>query len=136
MIRVLAFFAIRSGRALCRDLHVNLAYRWLWAFPSKTRSRTIPRSRVRKSHEKVLGLCLAWCSPSHLRPQTTREQPVAIRVSLAALASAYWAGTSSIHRVLADNLMVAAKPRTRHEFAGSLDDNRQESNEAADHKPS
>jgi hypothetical protein len=30
--------------------------------------------------------------------------------------------------------MVAAKPRTRHEFAGSLDDNRQESNEAADHK--
>jgi len=45
MIRMLIVgyvFAIRSERALCRDVQVNLAYRWFGCL-SKTRCRSKPR---------------------------------------------------------------------------------------------
>jgi transposase len=49
MIRMLILgyvFAIRSERALCREVQVNLAYRWFCVSASKIRSPTIPPSRV------------------------------------------------------------------------------------------
>jgi len=46
MIRMLIVgyvFAIRSERALCREVKVNLAYRWSASSASRTRSRTTAR---------------------------------------------------------------------------------------------
>jgi transposase len=47
MIRMLIvgyMFAIRSERALCRDVRVNLAYRWFAGCRLRTRYRTIRES--------------------------------------------------------------------------------------------
>jgi transposase len=49
MIRMLLIdyvFAIRSERALCREVQVNLAYRWFCGFSIEDKIPTIRRSRV------------------------------------------------------------------------------------------
>ena len=71
MIRMLIVsyaFAIRSERALCRDLQVNLAYRWFWGCPSKTRCRTIWRSRARVMSGSARAICSGGCLSASLRP--------------------------------------------------------------------
>src|SRR5262245_17221746 len=50
MIRMLVVgyvFGIRSERALCREVAVNLAYRWFCGLSIEDRSRIIRRSRMR-----------------------------------------------------------------------------------------
>ena len=53
MIRMLIVgyvFAIRSERALCREVQVNLAYRWFCGLGIEERCRIIPCSRVRATN--------------------------------------------------------------------------------------
>jgi len=71
MIRMLIVgyvFAIRSERALCRDVQVNLAYRWFCGCLSKTRCRTIRRSRARVMSGSATAIFSAGCLSASLRP--------------------------------------------------------------------
>jgi transposase len=71
MIRMLIVgyaFAIRSERLLCREVRVNLAYRWFAASASRTRFRIIRRSRVRGTSGSVTVTFSAGCSSVLLRP--------------------------------------------------------------------
>jgi transposase len=68
-------FAIRSERALCRDLRVNLAYRWFCGLSiedkvpdhsafSRARNERFRESNIfRKVFEHVVGACID-CGPS------------------------------------------------------------------------
>jgi hypothetical protein len=66
MIRMLVLgyvFAIRSERLICREVQVNLAYRWGSASSvSRTLSRIIRRSRVPASSASVMEMLSAACS--------------------------------------------------------------------------
>jgi transposase len=73
MIRMLIvgyIFAIRSERLICREVQVNLAYRW--SAVSRMLSRTIQRSRVPGTSVFARGMffaaCLSVSSKRALRP--------------------------------------------------------------------
>src|SRR5689334_19462517 len=56
-------FAIRSERLLCREVQVNLAYRWSAAWVSRTRSQTIRHSRARATSASAIAISFgAWSS--------------------------------------------------------------------------
>jgi transposase len=65
-------FAIRSERALCRDVRVNLAYRWFCGLSIRTRSRITQRFRGRATSGSAIaassGACLSalWWHASGL----------------------------------------------------------------------
>ena len=64
MIRMLIIgyvFAIRSERALCRDVQVNFAYRWFCGCRSRIRFRIIRRSRVRATIGSATATSSAAC---------------------------------------------------------------------------
>src|SRR2546421_2830407 len=59
MIRMLIIgyaFAIRSERAICRDVQVNLAYRWFVGSRSRTKSRITRRFHVRVTSDSVRAI--------------------------------------------------------------------------------
>ena len=72
MIRMLIVgyvFAIRSERALCREVQVNLAYRWFCGLSaSRTRSPIIRRSRVPAMSASATAIFSGACSSVLLRP--------------------------------------------------------------------
>jgi len=56
-------FAIRSERLLCREVKVNLAYRWFCGLSiERTRSRIIRRFRVPATNASVTATFFAACS--------------------------------------------------------------------------
>ena len=64
MIRMLIIgyvFAIRSERALCRDVQVNFAYRWFCRLSIEDKSRIIRRSRVRAMSGSATATSSAVC---------------------------------------------------------------------------
>ena len=70
MIRMLIIgyvFAIRSERLLCREVQVNLAYRWFCGLTSRTRFRIIRHSRVPVMSASVTATFSAWSSSVWLR---------------------------------------------------------------------
>jgi transposase len=71
MIRMLILgyaFAIRSERLLCREVQVNLAYRWFCGLSIETRSRTILLSRVLATSASARATCFGVCSSGWWRP--------------------------------------------------------------------
>src|ERR1044071_347560 len=70
MVRMLIIgyvFAIRSERAICRDVQVNLAYRW---FCGLSIDDKIPDHSVfsRARHERFRAICSGGCLSALLRP--------------------------------------------------------------------
>ena len=65
MIRMLIVgyvFAIRSERLLCREVQVNLAYRWFCGLSIEEKSRTTRRSRVPATSGSARVLSSGGCS--------------------------------------------------------------------------
>jgi transposase len=65
MIRMLVVgyvFAIRSERLICREVQVNLAYRWFCKFGIEDAIRIIRRSRAPGTSVFVKGMFSAACS--------------------------------------------------------------------------
>jgi transposase len=65
MIRMLIVgyvFAIRSERLICREVQVNLAYRWFCKLGIEDASRIIQRSREPATNASVKGMFFAGCS--------------------------------------------------------------------------
>jgi transposase len=61
--------AIRSERALCREVQVNLAYRWFVVWTLRTRFRITPCSRVRGTNGSGIMIFFvrslsAWLPPA------------------------------------------------------------------------
>ena len=70
MIRMLVVgyvFAIRSERLICREVQVNLAYRWFCKLVSRMLSRIIRRSRVPGTSVFARGIFFAGCSSGSSR---------------------------------------------------------------------
>ena len=90
MIRMLILgyvFAIRSERALCREVQLNLAYRWFCAWASKTRFPIIPLSRALATIASASAMFFAACSRASLklhRRRSGRRQGFAVDASLIA----------------------------------------------------
>ena len=64
MIRMLIVsyvFGIRSERALCREVRVNLAYRWFCGLSIGTRYRIIQHSRMRAMSASATATSSALC---------------------------------------------------------------------------
>jgi hypothetical protein len=66
MIRMLVVgyvFAIRSERLICREVQVNLPYRWFYKLGIEdVPSRTIQHSRVPATSVSARGMFFAMCS--------------------------------------------------------------------------
>ena len=65
MIRILVVgyvFAIRSERLICREVQVNLAYRWFCKLGSRMLSRITRRSRVPATSASAKGMFSVRCS--------------------------------------------------------------------------
>src|ERR1700746_3402650 len=65
MVRMLVVgyaFAIRSERALCREVQVNLAYRWFCGLSTRTKFRITQHSRVSVMSGSVRATCSAGFS--------------------------------------------------------------------------
>src|SRR5690348_17279022 len=65
MIRMLIIgyvFAVRSERALCREVQVNLAYRWSVGLALRTRCQITPCSRVYATSGSASPIFFAMCS--------------------------------------------------------------------------
>jgi transposase len=70
MIRMLVVgyvFAIRSERLICREVHVNLAYRCSASSVSRTLSRIIRRSREPTTSASAMEMFFATCSSESSR---------------------------------------------------------------------
>src|SRR3989441_7531568 len=60
-------FAIRSERALCRDVQVNLAYRWFCGL-SRTKSQITRRFHVPVMSGSATAICSGGCLSVLLKP--------------------------------------------------------------------
>jgi transposase len=71
MVRMLIIgyvFAIRSERAICRDVQVNLAYRWFCGLSIDDKSRITRHSRVPVMSDSATAICSGGCLSALLRP--------------------------------------------------------------------
>ncbi len=83
MIRMLIVgyvFAIRSERALCREVQVNLAYRWFCGLSNAPDDRPVPPNPNRTNRTVALGLDCA--DPSSLAPaeSSRNDDGITVRV--------------------------------------------------------
>jgi transposase len=70
MIRMLVVgyvFAIRSERLICREVQVNLAYRWFCKLGSRTLSRIIQHFRAPATSASAMEMFSATCSSESSR---------------------------------------------------------------------
>src|SRR5215831_10590907 len=85
MIRMLIVgyvFAIRSERALCREVQVNLAYRWFCGLGIETRCQITPCSRVYATSGSASTIFFATCSNGSSR--------LALRLALSMVRALRW----------------------------------------------
>jgi hypothetical protein len=75
MIRMLILgyvFAIRSERLLCREVQVNLAYRWFCGLSIENKIPTIRRSRAPGTSGSATSTSSGACSSGWWRPASRR----------------------------------------------------------------
>ena len=77
MLIVAYVFAIRSERLLCREVQVNLAYRWFCGLSIEERSRTIRHSRAPATSGSAIAIFFGACSRVWSRHALRRASSVA-----------------------------------------------------------